>query len=208
MDEPRIPLLVAVGVSAGGLTALSTLLSGLPADFRGTVVIVQHRGRDSTLLCGLLQATTPLPVSEVVDKEPIEPGHIYLAAPDYHLLLEPGLFSLSTDDPVRFSRPSIDVMLSSAAEAYGPAVLGIVLTGANEDGALGLRCIVDAGGRAAVQDPSTAEAPAMPEAARRRVPEAVVLPLEELAAYATRAAEEALDAQHAEDGRAAAGRRR
>lgn len=206
MVSSRVPLLVAVGASAGGLAALSTLLAALPAGFGGSVVIVQHRRRDSTLLCSLLQAVSALPVSEAVDKEPIEPGRVYVAAPDYHLLIEPGYFSLSTDDPVRYSRPSIDVMLTSAAEAYGPAVLGVVLTGANADGALGLRRIVDAGGRAVVQDPATAEAPAMPAAAQRLVPEAVVLPLEALAAYVARAAEEAAEA--ASRAATAAGRRR
>jgi two-component system chemotaxis response regulator CheB len=172
--------LVAVGVSAGGLMALRTLVSGLPAGFEIPIVVVQHRSRDSELLCELLQECSPLEVGEASDKETIAPGRVYVAPPDYHLLVEPGYFALSTDAPVRFSRPSIDVMFASAADSYGVDAIGIVLTGANSDGARGLRKIVDRGGQAIVQDPATAEVKVMPAQALRAVPEACVLPMEEI----------------------------
>jgi two-component system chemotaxis response regulator CheB len=114
---------------------------------------------------------------------PVEHGRIYVAPPDYHTLVEPGHFSLSTEAPVRYSRPSIDVTFSSAASSYGHRTVGIVLTGANADGAEGLRQISDRGGMAIVQDPRTAESPTMPAAAMKAVPRARVMPLAELVAY-------------------------
>jgi len=175
--------LVVIGVSAGGLHALRTIVSGLPADFDLPVVVVQHRSKDSELLCELLQECAPLVVGEANDKEPILPGHVYVGPPDYHLLVEPGYFVLSTDEPVRFSRPSVDVMFLSAADAYSPDVVGVVLTGANGDGSRGLRSIVDRGGYAVVQDPESAEVPVMPRAAIKAVPTACVLPLERIAPH-------------------------
>jgi two-component system chemotaxis response regulator CheB len=121
-------------------------------------------------------------VSEVEDKEPMRAGHLYIAPPDYHLLIDEGHFALSTDPPVRFSRPSIDVTFASAAATCGAGVVGVVLTGANADGAEGLRRIVQRGGRAIVQDPAGAESAIMPTAATRAVPEAEVLPLERIGA--------------------------
>ena len=108
---------------------------------------------------------------------PLEDGHIYVAPPDYHTLIEPGHFALSTEAPVRFSRPSIDVTFTSAADAYGHRAVGVVLTGANADGAEGLRRISDRGGLAIVQDPATAESPMMPAAAQKAVPRARVMTL-------------------------------
>ena len=175
--------LVVIGVSAGGLFALRTIVAGLPADFDIPIAVVQHRSRDSELLCELLQECAPLAVGEANDKEPILPGHVYVAPPDYHLLVEPGYFVLSTDEPVRFSRPSVDVMFLSAADAYSPDVVGVVLTGANGDGSRGLRSIVDRGGYAVVQDPATAEVAVMPQQALKAVPTARVLPLEEIAPH-------------------------
>ena len=172
--------LVVVGVSAGGLFALRTLVAGLPPGFDLPIAVVQHRSRDSELLCELLQECTGLAVAEVNDKDEIAPGRVYVAPPDYHLLVERGYFALSTDEPVRYSRPSIDVMFFSAADSYPHDVVGIVMTGANSDGAAGLRRIVDSGGYAIVQDPSTAEVRAMPQAALKAVPEAAVLPLDEI----------------------------
>ena len=175
--------LIVVGVSAGGLFALRTLVSALPAAFDIPIAVVQHRSKDSEALCELLQECTRLRVAEASDKEPIEPGLVYVAAPDYHLLVEPGYFALSTDEPVRYSRPSIDVMFASAADAYGADVIGIVLTGANADGARGLQKIVARGGYAIVQDPSTAEVKVMPQSAIKAVPGACVLPLERIAPH-------------------------
>ena len=169
---------VVVGASAGGLHALRTLVAALPADFEVPVVIVQHRAKESELLCELLQECSPMRVYEVTDKQEIGPG-VFVGPPDYHLLLDrDGYFSLSTDDPVRYSRPSIDVMFESAADVYGMDTVGIVLTGANQDGATGLRRIADAGGHCVVQDPETAEVRVMPRFALRAVPDACVLPVE------------------------------
>jgi two-component system, chemotaxis family, protein-glutamate methylesterase/glutaminase len=168
---------VIVGVSAGGLDAVCTLLGALPRDFGLAFVVVQHRSKDSNALCEVLAECTPLPVHEVTDKTPLAPGEVFLAPPDYHLFLEQGYFSLSLDAPELYSRPSIDVAFESAAESYGAEVVGIVLTGANHDGAKGLRRIVDRGGLAFVQDPATAEVGVMPAAAIKAVPEAEVLPL-------------------------------
>jgi len=169
---------VGIGTSWGGLAALTALLGGLPADFTIPVVVVQHRSADSERLLGqLLQDATDLRVCEIEDKDELTPGTVHLAPANYHVLIEEGYLSLTVEEPVRFSRPSIDVMLTSAADTYGSAVIGVVLTGANEDGARGLADIVKRGGRALVQDPKTAEIPIMPAAAIRAVPTAEVLPL-------------------------------
>ncbi|MDB4871546.1 MAG: CheB methylesterase [Gemmatimonadales bacterium] len=161
---------------------MSKLLGGLPADFSLPVVVVQHRGKDSDrLLSELLQDATDMRVCEIDDKEPLEPGTVHIAPANYHVLIDDGYLSLTVEDPVRFSRPSIDVMLSSAADTYGSGAIGVVLTGANEDGSRGLSHIVRRGGRALVQDPKTAEIPIMPVAAIKAVPSAEVLPLEALA---------------------------
>jgi two-component system chemotaxis response regulator CheB len=139
---------------------------------------VQHRHKDSNrLLATLLQEETPLTVCEIEDKQPILPGFFFIAPPDYHLLIERGHFSLSTDEPVRYSRPSIDVAFLSAADAYGAHAVGVVLTGANADGAEGLAAIAERGGLAIVQSPATAESPAMPRAAVAAVPTARVMPI-------------------------------
>ena len=176
--------LVVVGTSWGGLHALRTLVGGLPDSFQMAVTLVQHRHRDSDhLLRTLLQEHSSLRVCEVEDKMPLEHGHIYVAPPNYHTLVEPGYFSLSTEAPVRFSRPSIDVTFSSAADCYAHRTVGIILTGANADGADGLRRISDRGGLALVQDPETAESPTMPAAARKAVPRARVMSLEAMGAF-------------------------
>ena len=173
---------VAVGTSWGGLSAMRTLLGGLPEDFPIPIVIVQHRGKDSDqMLSRLLQEATALSVCEIEDKDVLEPGRVHVAPADYHVMLEPGFASLTIEEPVRFSRPSIDVMFDSAAATYGEHAVGVVLTGANEDGASGLAQIVSRGGRALIQDPKTAEVAIMPRAAIRAVPSAEVLPLARLA---------------------------
>jgi two-component system chemotaxis response regulator CheB len=174
--------IVGIGTSWGGLVAMSKLLGGLPGDFSLPIVVVQHRSSDSDrLLAELLQDATDLAVSEVEDKEPLTPGTVHIAPANYHLLVDDGYLSLTLDAPVRFSRPSIDVMLSSAADTFGSGAIGVVLTGANEDGARGLADIVRRGGRALVQDPRTAEISIIPHAAVKAVPNAEVLPLEALA---------------------------
>jgi two-component system, chemotaxis family, protein-glutamate methylesterase/glutaminase len=174
--------IVVIGTSWGGLAALRELIGGLPPGFAVPVVIVQHRHKQSdNLLTNLLQERTPLCVCEVEDKAPIKQGYVYLAPADYHLLVERGFFSLSTDEPVRYSRPSIDVTFVSAADTYTDRSAGVVLTGANADGSRGLKRIVQRGGLALVQRPETAESPAMPLAALASVPEARALTIGEIA---------------------------
>jgi two-component system chemotaxis response regulator CheB len=176
--------IAVVGTSWGGLAALRMLVAGLPESFQMAVVLVQHRHKDSDhLLRVLLQERSALEVCEVEDKMPLEHGRIYVAPPDYHTLVEPGHFSLSTEAPVRYSRPSIDVTFSSAADSYAHRTVGIVLTGANADGADGLRRISDRGGMVLVQDPATAESPTMPAAAVKAVPRARVMSLPEIVLY-------------------------
>lgn len=172
---------IGIGTSWGGLAALTKLLGDLPADFSIPIVVVQHRSPDSQHLLGqLLQDATDLTVREIEDKDELTPGTVHLAPANYHVMIERGYLSLTIEEPVRFSRPSIDVMLTSAADTYGSAAIGVVLTGANEDGARGLAHLVKRGGRALVQSPKTAEVPIMPEAAIRAVPTAQVLPLDKL----------------------------
>ena len=174
--------IIVVGTSWGGLSALHQLIAGLPRDFAIPVVAVQHRHRQSgQMLTSLLQDRTSLGVCEVEDKAPIRAGNVYIAPPDYHLLIDRGFFSLSTDEPVHYSRPSIDVTFFSAADTYGDRSVGVVLTGANADGSRGLKRIADRGGLAFVQSPATAESPTMPSAAIRAVPSARVLTIQEIA---------------------------
>jgi len=174
--------IVVVGTSWGGLSALRELISGLPPAFALPVVVVQHRHRQSDhLLPMLLQDSTSLRVCEVEDKAPITGGHVHVAPADYHLLIEYGSFSLSVDEPVRYSRPSIDVTFVSAADAYGGRAVGVILTGANADGSRGLERIHERGGLALVQLPATAESPMMPAAALRCVPTARALSIGEIA---------------------------
>lgn len=175
--------IAVVGASWGGLAALSRLVKDLPKDFPIPVVVIQHRSKHADdLLAGLLRDVTPLRVVDVEDKESIEPGTLYIAPANYHLLVDKGHFTLTTDPLVRFSRPSIDVTFISAADAYPNATLGVVLTGANDDGSRGLKHIVSRGGTGIVQDPETAESRTMPDAAILAVPEAEILPLDEIAA--------------------------
>ena len=176
--------LVVVGTSWGGLSALRTLVGGLPGTFKMAMALVQHRHKESDhLLRTLLQEHSPLQVCEIEDKMPLEQGHIYVAPPDYHTLVEPGHFSLSTEAPVRYSRPSIDVTFLSAADSYGHRTVGIVLTGANADGSEGLRRLSDRGGLAIIQDPATAESMLMPTAAVKAVPRARVMNLAEITKF-------------------------
>ncbi len=182
-DAP-VTKLIVVGTSTGGLNALQVLLPALPQELRCAVVVVQHRGKEpGSQLRDFLQRSSPLPVKEPEDKEPITGGQIYLAPRDYHLLVERGNFALSTDAPVLFARPSIDVLFESAADAYGEKVIGVILTGANADGARGLAKIKSAGGTAVVQEPASAQAPAMPEAAIAAGQIDRVLPLKEIGLF-------------------------
>lgn len=173
--------IVVIGASMGGLQALERVLQNLPADFALPILVVQHRADDgSGMLGGLLRRHTPLDVCEAEDKSQLKPGCVLVAPAGYHALVEPGHVSLSTEAEVRYSRPSIDVALESAAEAYGDRTIGVVLTGANDDGAIGLAEIRRRGGIAVVQDPAEAERRAMPDAAIAAAAPQWVLPLEEI----------------------------
>ena len=182
--------IVVIGTSAGGYEAICTLIGKLPADFSVPIAIVQHRAKESVHLAPLLQDCTALRVVEVEDKQPIEPGTIYIAPPDYHLLVDEDSFALSTEGLVGYSRPSIDVLFESASDAYGDTVVGVVLTGANADGSKGLRRIYDRGGRALVQQPDTAEVDVMPRAALKAVPLATPMTLERIAEHLVEIAED------------------
>ena len=176
--------IIVVGTSWGGLAAVRTILGALPPGFDIPIVIVQHRHRDSDPRLGrFITRYTHMPVCDVEDKMPVEQGRLYVAPPDYHTLVEHGHLALSTDAPVRYSRPSIDVMLMSAAAAYGHRTVGVILTGANADGALGLRRVADVGGLPVVQEPASAEVPEMPQAAIDAVPQARVFPLDRIAGF-------------------------
>ena len=184
-NAPGVAYAIAViGTSWGGLAALRTIMDCLPNDYTLPIAVVQHRHRDSdALLARFLQDHTQLRVCEVEDKQTIDPGRVFIAPANYHLLVEQGHFSLSIEAPVRYSRPSIDVSMTTAADAYGHRTVGIVLTGANADGAAGLRRIADAGGLAVVQDPGSAEVNVMPAAALQAVPTARVLPLDRIGPF-------------------------
>ncbi|MDZ4241684.1 MAG: chemotaxis protein CheB [Candidatus Omnitrophota bacterium] len=158
--------MIVIGASKGGGSALKTLLSALPRDFPLPVAIVQHRGPETgSLLRDMLQAGCLQPVVEVEDKELILGGRVYLAPASYHLLVDNGCFSLSTEAPVSYARPSVDVLFESAADACGAGLMAVVLTGANQDGAAGTVAVKRRGGLVVVQEPSTAEHPTMPRAA-------------------------------------------
>jgi two-component system, chemotaxis family, protein-glutamate methylesterase/glutaminase len=173
---------IAVGASWGGLQAVGTLLQGIPREVEQPIVVAQHRSPDSGrgVLEALLQHHIGRPVHEPGDKETIEARHVYVAPADYHLLVENGHFALSVEARVQFARPSIDVLFESIAERYREHAIGIVLTGANEDGAAGLAAIKRNGGVSIVQDPETATRRAMPDAALAATVADAILPLEEI----------------------------
>jgi two-component system chemotaxis response regulator CheB len=172
--------LIAIGSSWGGLAALSVVLDGLPDGLDAAIVIAQHRLPDPSQLHQLLHERSTLPVRELEDKEEIRSGRVFLAPPGYHTLVEQGRFALSTDAPEQYARPSLDVLFETAADAYGPDCVGVVLTGASADGAAGLHAICEAGGVAIVQEPETAERHEMPAAALLATPSARILPLEQI----------------------------
>ena len=170
---------VVIGASAGGIDALLTILPGLPAGFGFGVAVVVHvpDDRDSRLPEVFAQRLDR-PVRHACDKEPVESGVVFFAAPGYHLSIEPDAsFSLSGEDPVHYSRPAIDVLMTSAADAYGAGLVGILLTGASADGAAGIARIQALGGLAVVQDPDEAEIATMPRAALALCTPELVLPL-------------------------------
>ena len=177
--------IVAIGASWGGLHAIGAVLEGLGPDFGAAVVVAQHRSGsdDQGLLPELLERRSGLPVRDGNDKDPLIPGRVIVAPAGYHLLVEDGCVELSCEDLVQFSRPSIDVLFESVAEEYGRRAIGVILTGANEDGAHGLAEIARRGGHTIVQDPATSERPEMPAAALRAMTPDEVLPLEAVATH-------------------------
>ena len=178
---------VVIGGSAGSVEALGVLLPALPATLRAAVLVVLHLPRNRpSLLCNIFSARCALPLREADDKEPIVPGTVYFGPPDYHLLVDYGpALALSVDAPVHYSRPSIDVLFESAADAYGSRLVGVVLSGANHDGARGLAAIEAAGGLVIVQDPGSASVRAMPEAAAVRTKAPHILAPQQIADFLT-----------------------
>ena len=176
--------IVVIGASYGGLYALMDLLGALTTDFPCPIAIVQHRSadeRDEARLAQVLARYSALPVADANHGEKPEPRHVYLAPADYHLLIENGQFELTVDDLVEYSRPSIDVLFESAAQAYGPACVGVLLTGFGRDGTHGLATIRDAGGVTIAEDPETALQPTMPRNAIQAGAAAEVLALDAIA---------------------------
>src|SRR5712691_384598 len=177
--------LICIGASWGGLHAIGQVLSDLPSEIAQPIVIAQHRHPDSPerTLAELLQLRTDRRVQDVEDKMQIEPNHVYIAPPDYHVLVERGSYALTIEERVQFARPSIDVLFESAADAYGARVIGIILTGANQDGAHGLARIKQRGGVAVIQDPADAMRRTMPDAAISATVADAVLPLDEIGKF-------------------------
>lgn len=177
--------IVVVGTSLGGLRALKQLMAGLSSTFPVPMAIVQHvPERSGGDLSGLLERYSPLPVCEPNDKQAIEPGIVYIAPVGYHLLVEEkGRFALSTDPPVLFARPSIDVLFESAAIAYGSGVVAVGLTSSSEDGVAGMAAVKARGGQVIIQDPATAEGRTLPDAALAANLADMVLPLAKMGPY-------------------------
>jgi two-component system chemotaxis response regulator CheB len=178
------PACVVMGASAGAIEALGAILPALPADLKVPVIVVVHLPpRQKSVLAPLFAPRCALPVRQVTDKADVTPG-IWFAPPDYHLLLETeGCFSLSVEEPVNYSRPSIDVFFESAAEAFGERVVAVVLTGANSDGAEGAKLVRERGGFVVAQDPATAIAAAMPTATVERAKPQLVTDLGGIARF-------------------------
>lgn len=176
---------ITIGVSAGGMDALSIIIPGLPPAFPIPVVVIQHVSPHSdNYLTYYLDNISAIKVKEVDEKEKLRPGVVYTAPPNYHVLVEEDeTFSLSLEERVNFARPSIDVFFQSAADVYGPHLIGIILTGANNDGSQGLKMIKEQGGLAIVQDPHTAEVDGMPRAAIEATKVDHILTLDQIAPF-------------------------
>ena len=174
---------IVIGVSSGGMAALKYLFSALPVDFGQAIIVVQHiSARSDNQWIKLLNDLSNINIKEADEKENIEPGNVYIAPSNYHLLIEKEkTFSFTIDDRVNFARPSIDVLFESAAEAYKNKLIGIVLTGSNNDGSNGIKRIKECGGLAIIQDPSTAESSYMPSSAISAIQPDYILSLENIA---------------------------
>ena len=183
--------IIVVGASAGGVEALQTLVRGLPADVPAAMFVVLHMSADApSMLPQILNRAGPLPVAAAVDNEPIAPGRVYVAVPDHHLLIERGRVCLVRGPKENRSRPAVDPLFRSAARAYGSRVIGVVLTGALDDGTSGLQAVKGRGGLAVVQDPAEALYTGMPRSAMEHVAVDYCMPLAEIPALLARLAVE------------------
>jgi two-component system chemotaxis response regulator CheB len=172
---------VAIGASAGGVEALHVVVGALPAALPATVLVVQHMDpRHKSMLAGLLARRSRLAVRQAVHGEAVERGTVYIAQPDTHLIVRDGHLALTDTKLVHFSRPSIDQLFESVADAYGDRAIGVILSGTGLDGATGVRAIKAKGGTTIIQDPASAAHPGMPQAARATGAVDLVLPLEEI----------------------------
>ncbi len=176
---------VVIGVSAGGMSVLSEIFQQLRPDFRLPLLIVQHlHPHQGNFHIEYFSEIAPIPVQEMEEKQPIHPARIYFAPANYHALIESDkTFALSVDEKVNYARPSIDVLFETASEVFQHHLLGIILTGANRDGAKGLRQIADFGGITIVQDPDTAQFAAMPQFALEATPSSQALNLSEIVVF-------------------------
>ena len=174
-----------IGVSAGGIKTLNIILEGLPRDYPIPIIIVMHRHAESdSALEKHFDDLLKLSVHQAGDKDPIKNGTVYFAPPNYHLMIEENhTFSLTIDSPVHYARPSIDILFETAAEFYGGELLGIILTGANSDGALGIKAVKHQGGFTIVQNPDSAEYPDMPNAAINTIKPDLILSPQEIGDY-------------------------
>jgi two-component system chemotaxis response regulator CheB len=173
--------LVLIGGSLGGLRALELVIGALPAEYPWQIAVAQHRDRDASgMLNAALRRHCRLPLDDAEDKDTIRPGRVCLAPPDYHLLVERDRFALSTEGPVGFARPSIDVLFESAAETWGARAVGVVLTGASSDGARGAARLRRSGALVLIQDPAAAVGKTLPAAAIGAGAASLVLPLEQI----------------------------
>ena len=173
---------IVIGVSSGGMNAMKIIFSQLPKEFNIPIIIVQHIGSNSeNMWIKLLNDKSNIELKEADEKEKIEKGKVYVAPANYHLLIERNkTFTLTIDERVNYARPSIDVLFETAAEAYKNKLIGVVLTGSNNDGTLGLKRIKECGGLTIVQDPDTAESYFMPASAIASIKPDHILPLEEI----------------------------
>ncbi len=174
------PKIVVIGASAGGVEALLKLVTSLPKDFAAAVFIVLHVGSHKSELPWLLTRLERLPARHPNDGEPFEAGQIYVAPPDHHMVLQPGRISLTKGPRENWARPAIDPLFRSAADVYGAAVIGMILTGGLNDGTAGLYQIEQAGGTTIVQDPADATNPSMPQSALAHVAVDYCLPMADI----------------------------
>jgi len=176
--------LFVIGASLGGMSAMQKLLAALPVNLKAAVVLLLHRDSESDkTLVWLLQKNCALPVVEPGDKDPLLPGRVYLAPADFHLLINQESFSLSMEEPVRYARPSIDVLFESAADSFGERTTAVILSGSGNDGAIGMAAIKKNAGFTIVQDPETAECPLMPQAAIAAHAVDYIMPLDEIGPF-------------------------